>query len=218
MAVQAPRLLSIRSRGGPCWCHRVVRFVSREFVSSRRNPLGVSAFAGHLCVRQDHRRHRELLWTVKPQAARGMGPPASEAAWSGARGPATTHVRPRKTTMIDKDRALRGRAARMMVADRHAIHGTPMEEAFPGMEMALSGWAASGALRRASGCCQACIRRPSGTPVGIRPTRVTRKSARDRRATPKWYGSSSICRHVVRRHAETVLGRARSHAGHAAGR
>ncbi len=46
---------------------------------------------------------------------------------------------PRKTTMVDKDKALRGRPARMMVADRHAIHGTPMDEAFAGKEMALFG-------------------------------------------------------------------------------
>jgi peptide-methionine (S)-S-oxide reductase len=43
------------------------------------------------------------------------------------------------TLMVDKARALPGRAAKMMVADRHAVHGTPMEEPFPGMEMALFG-------------------------------------------------------------------------------
>src|SRR5215210_7077336 len=42
---------------------------------------------------------------------------------------------PRKTVMVDRDKALRGRAAKMMVDSRHAIHGTPMEEPFPGMEM-----------------------------------------------------------------------------------
>jgi peptide-methionine (S)-S-oxide reductase len=46
---------------------------------------------------------------------------------------------PRKTLMVDPDKALRGRAAKMMVDSRHAIHGTPMEEPFPGMEMALFG-------------------------------------------------------------------------------
>lgn len=46
---------------------------------------------------------------------------------------------PRKAVMVERDKALRGRAARMLVADRHAIHGTPMEEPFPGMEMALFG-------------------------------------------------------------------------------
>ena len=43
------------------------------------------------------------------------------------------------TLMVDKARALPGRAAKMLVADRHAVHGTPMEEPFPGMEMALFG-------------------------------------------------------------------------------
>jgi peptide-methionine (S)-S-oxide reductase len=42
-------------------------------------------------------------------------------------------------TMVTPDKALRGRAARMPVAPRHAIHGTPMEEPFPGMEMAMYG-------------------------------------------------------------------------------
>ena len=46
---------------------------------------------------------------------------------------------PRKTTMVERERALRGRAARMLVADRHAVHGTPMEGPFPGLEMALFG-------------------------------------------------------------------------------
>jgi peptide-methionine (S)-S-oxide reductase len=43
------------------------------------------------------------------------------------------------TLMVDKARALPGREAKMLVADRHAVHGTPMEEPFPGMEMALFG-------------------------------------------------------------------------------
>jgi peptide-methionine (S)-S-oxide reductase len=46
---------------------------------------------------------------------------------------------PRKMQMVDPEKALRGRIARMPVADRHAIHGTPLEGAFPGMEMALFG-------------------------------------------------------------------------------
>ena len=41
--------------------------------------------------------------------------------------------------MVDRDKALRGRAARMLVADRHAIHGTPLDADFEGMEMALFG-------------------------------------------------------------------------------
>ncbi|MSO56008.1 MAG: peptide-methionine (S)-S-oxide reductase MsrA [Acidobacteria bacterium] len=45
----------------------------------------------------------------------------------------------KKTTMITADRALRGRVAKLPVASRHAIHGTPMEEPFPGMEMATFG-------------------------------------------------------------------------------
>jgi peptide-methionine (S)-S-oxide reductase len=45
----------------------------------------------------------------------------------------------RKAEMIERDRALPGRAARMPVASRHAIHGTAMEEPFPSMEMALFG-------------------------------------------------------------------------------
>src|SRR5688572_1673950 len=46
---------------------------------------------------------------------------------------------PRKTTMVERDKALRGRAAKMMVDDRHAVHGTPMDDAFRGKEMALFG-------------------------------------------------------------------------------
>ena len=41
--------------------------------------------------------------------------------------------------MVDRDKALRGRAVRMLVADRHAIHGTPLDADFEGMEMALFG-------------------------------------------------------------------------------
>ena len=44
-----------------------------------------------------------------------------------------------KTQMIAPEKALRGRAAKMPVASRHAIHGTPMEEPFPGMELAMFG-------------------------------------------------------------------------------
>src|SRR5437868_7264947 len=46
---------------------------------------------------------------------------------------------PRKTQMVTPDKALRGRVAKMPVAPRHAIHGTSMEEPFPGMELALFG-------------------------------------------------------------------------------
>ena len=45
----------------------------------------------------------------------------------------------KKTQMVSQDRALRGRVARMPVAPRHAIHGTPMDDPFPGMELALFG-------------------------------------------------------------------------------
>src|SRR5437588_12278755 len=45
----------------------------------------------------------------------------------------------RKTMMVTAEKALRGRAAKMPVASRHAIHGTPMEEPFPGMELAMFG-------------------------------------------------------------------------------
>ncbi len=45
----------------------------------------------------------------------------------------------RKTELVTPDKALRGRKAAMPVASRHAIHGTPMEEPFPGMELAMFG-------------------------------------------------------------------------------
>jgi len=45
----------------------------------------------------------------------------------------------RKTQMVTQDNALRGRVAKMPVSPRHAIHGTPMEEPFPGMELAMFG-------------------------------------------------------------------------------
>src|SRR4029434_1396813 len=45
----------------------------------------------------------------------------------------------RKATMVERTSCLRGLVAAMPVAPRHAIHGTPMEEPFPGMEMALFG-------------------------------------------------------------------------------
>jgi peptide-methionine (S)-S-oxide reductase len=44
-----------------------------------------------------------------------------------------------KTTLVTAEQALRGRPAKIPVAPRHAIHGTPMEEPFPGMEMAMFG-------------------------------------------------------------------------------
>ncbi len=45
--------------------------------------------------------------------------------------------RTRKTTMVQPDEALKGREAKMRVAPRHAVLGTPMEPPFPGMETAL---------------------------------------------------------------------------------
>ncbi len=45
----------------------------------------------------------------------------------------------RKTQLVAPDKALRGHEAKMPVADRHAIHGTPMEGPFPGMEIAMFG-------------------------------------------------------------------------------
>jgi peptide-methionine (S)-S-oxide reductase len=45
----------------------------------------------------------------------------------------------RKTTMVEPEKALRGRAAAMLVADRHAVHGSPLDAPFSGMEMALFG-------------------------------------------------------------------------------
>jgi peptide-methionine (S)-S-oxide reductase len=42
----------------------------------------------------------------------------------------------RKTEMVSAERALKGRVARMPVAPRHAVLGTPMEPPFPGMEYA----------------------------------------------------------------------------------
>jgi peptide-methionine (S)-S-oxide reductase len=41
--------------------------------------------------------------------------------------------------MITAEKALRGRVAKMPVATRHAIHGTPMEPPFDGMELAMFG-------------------------------------------------------------------------------
>src|SRR4026209_2511721 len=46
---------------------------------------------------------------------------------------------PRKATMVDRDKALRGRAAKMMAADRHALQGTPLDDGFAGKELALFG-------------------------------------------------------------------------------
>jgi len=46
---------------------------------------------------------------------------------------------PRKATMVERDKALRGRAAKMMVADRHAVQGTPLDDGFAGKELALFG-------------------------------------------------------------------------------
>src|SRR6476620_6295827 len=45
----------------------------------------------------------------------------------------------KKTQMVTPEHALRGRVAKMPVATRHAIHGTPMEEPFPNMELAMFG-------------------------------------------------------------------------------
>ena len=45
----------------------------------------------------------------------------------------------RKTMLVEKDKALRGRAATMPITDRHAIHGTQLQGPFPGKDMALFG-------------------------------------------------------------------------------
>ena len=45
----------------------------------------------------------------------------------------------RKMTMVEAEKALRGRVAKLPVADRHAVHGTPLDGPFPGMELALFG-------------------------------------------------------------------------------
>ena len=49
------------------------------------------------------------------------------------------HFRSDKTRMIRPEDALRGRSARLPVATRHAVLGTPMEPPFPGMALALFG-------------------------------------------------------------------------------
>ena len=41
--------------------------------------------------------------------------------------------------MVERERALRGRAAKIPVADRHAVHGTPLDASFEGKELALFG-------------------------------------------------------------------------------
>jgi peptide-methionine (S)-S-oxide reductase len=46
---------------------------------------------------------------------------------------------PRKTIMVSREKALRGRPGKIMVSDRHAVHGTPMDAEFAGKEMALFG-------------------------------------------------------------------------------
>jgi peptide-methionine (S)-S-oxide reductase len=60
-----------------------------------------------------------------------------------------------KTMMVTPDKALRGRAARMPVAPRHAVLGSPMEPPFSGMETAMFGmgcfWGAEKAFWLAEG-------------------------------------------------------------------
>ena len=41
--------------------------------------------------------------------------------------------------MVEREKALRGRVAAMPVADRHAVHGSPLDAPFSGMELALFG-------------------------------------------------------------------------------
>jgi len=45
----------------------------------------------------------------------------------------------RKTQMVAPDHALQGRVAATPVADRHAVHGTPLDDQFAGFELAMFG-------------------------------------------------------------------------------
>ncbi len=45
----------------------------------------------------------------------------------------------RKTQMVSRDDALTGRASRMPVPARHFVHGSPLDDDFPGMEFAMFG-------------------------------------------------------------------------------
>src|SRR5688500_12703385 len=51
----------------------------------------------------------------------------------------TRMVNPRKPAMVDRGKALCGRAANMRVTDRHAVNGTDMDDSFAGKEMARFG-------------------------------------------------------------------------------
>jgi peptide-methionine (S)-S-oxide reductase len=49
------------------------------------------------------------------------------------------HFKSDKTRMVRPEDALKGRSARLPVAPRHVVLGTPMEPPFPGMTLALFG-------------------------------------------------------------------------------
>ena len=89
MAVQAPRLPSIRSNGRCAGIRAAasLRFVRCELVPSCRGDfLSVSALA----VTVAFARIIVAIGTImdcKAASGAGRGAPASEAAWSGARGP-----------------------------------------------------------------------------------------------------------------------------------
>jgi peptide-methionine (S)-S-oxide reductase len=63
----------------------------------------------------------------------------------------------RKRTLIAPDDALPGRAERMPVPERHHVLGTPMQDPFPGMELALFGmgcfWGAEKRFWEGAGVC-----------------------------------------------------------------
>ena len=63
IAVHAPRLLSISSKGARARIRAAApfRFVGREFVRRSRDLLRVAACTGHRRIGQNHRRHR---WTI----------------------------------------------------------------------------------------------------------------------------------------------------------
>ena len=105
-----------------------------------------------------------------------------------------------------------------MVADRHAVHGTPMDDAFAGKEMALFGmgcfWGAEKGFWLLPGVHSTSV----GYAGGYTP------NASYEEVCSGQTGHTEVVRDrvrsggdVVRRHAEAVLGRTRSDAGHEAG-